>query len=271
MSDAALGQMANAPLALVLAQVRFSPYLTIGNAIPAIQEALRKAYPVFRKSQMQTIEFGPGSGAPNISAVERFNFVDADNREGFIAQQDSLVFLATKYKTFDDFETKHRVVLECFERLLPDLFVERLGLRYVDVIVPREGERPEAYVIEGLQGCHLETFAPIAFQSQYVANWKLNDGSMKFRFINGVRKPFLPPDLHPVELGTPEVIQKALEASNANIPIGLLDFDRMRDHRGSYEAAKVLELFAAMHGDASQAFKRSMSPLAKKVWNSTST
>ncbi len=270
MTDAALGQMANAPLALVLAQVRFSPYLTIGNAIPTIQDALRKAYPVFRKSQTQTIEFGPG-GAPTISAVERFNFVDADNREGFIAQHDSLVFLATRYKTFDDFEAKHRIVLECFERTLPDLFVERLGLRYVDVIVPRKGENPEAYVIEGLQGCRLETFTPLAFQSQYVANWKLPDGAMKFRFTSGVRKPFLPPDLHPIELGIPEVIQRAIEASKSNIAIGLLDFDRMREHRGTFTATQVLEMFSAMHSDASLAFKRAMSPLAKETWNSAIT
>jgi uncharacterized protein (TIGR04255 family) len=263
--------MANAPLALVLAQLRFSPYLSIGSAMPSIQDALRKSYPVFRKSQIQTLEFGPGPSAPNVTTVERFNFVDADNREGFITQQDSLVFAATRYRTFDDFAAKHRAVLECFERLVPDLFVERLGLRYVDVVVPQMGERPEQYVVEGLQGCHVESIAPVAFQSQYVANWKLSDGAMKFRFVNGVRKPFMPPDLQPIELDPAEVIAKAIEASKQGTPIGLLDFDRVRDHRGTFKAAKVLDDFAAMHGDASQAFKRAMSSLARMVWNSANT
>lgn len=271
MSETALGQMTNAPLALVLAQLRFSPYLSIGTAMPAIQDALRKSYPVFRKSQIQTLEFGPGPSAPNVTTVERFTFVNADNREGFVAQQDSLVFLATQYRTFDDFAEKHRTVLECFQRLVPDLFVERLGLRYVDVIVPRTNERPEQYVVEGLQGCLLETIAPVAFQSQYVANWKLSDGAMKFRFINGVRKPFMPPDLQPLELNPAEVIQKAVDVSKQGTPIGLLDFDRVRDHRGTFEAAQVIDAFAAMHDDASQAFKRAMSPLAKEVWNSANT
>src|SRR5258708_1337378 len=168
-----LGQMANAPLALVLAQVRISPYLSIGNSIPAIQDALRSAYPVYRKGQIQTIEIAFGANAPKINTLDRHQFVDADNRIAFIVQQDSIVFMATRYETFEDFEAKHRVVLDCVQQHINDVFAEGLGLLYVDVIVPRRGERPEQYVVDGLTGCSVETFTPsVAFQSQYVAHWR---------------------------------------------------------------------------------------------------
>ncbi len=263
-NDVALGQMPNAPLALVLAQVRFSPYLTIGNSIPAIQDALRKNYPLFRKSQIQSLEI-TGAGAPNISSVDRWDFVDQDNREGFIVQQDSLTFLATRYKTFEDFAEKQYVVLSCFENTVKDVFVERLGLRYVDVIVPRGGEQPEQYVVDGLRGCSLEMYSPLQFRSQYVGRWNLDSGAMTLRFINGAPKPYLPPDLQPLELGIPEIIEKASTASGR---VGTLDFDRALEHRGLYSASKISELFAGMHADASNVFKRAMSPLAKEVWNS---
>jgi uncharacterized protein (TIGR04255 family) len=260
----ALGQMANAPLVLVLAQVRFSPYLSIGKSISAIQDAIRRTYPAFRKGQMQTIEIAPGSPMPSISTTERWDFADAENRECFIVQQSSLVFLATRYKTYGDFASRHSIVLECFERTVPDVFVEGLGLRYVDLIVPREGERPEEYVVEGLRGCLLEIEAQ-AFQARHIARWKVDDGLITFRYVSGARPPFLPPDLQPLELEAPEVIKRAL-ASKA--PIGMMDFDRMLDHRGQFRASEISKLFTRMHDDASKVFKRAMSPFAESIWNS---
>ena len=261
----ALGQMANAPLALVLAQVRFSPYLTIGNCIPAIQDALRKTYPVFRKGQMQTIEFGPASPSPTISTSDRWDFVDAGNREGFIVQQNSLVFLATRYKTFEDFAHKHDVVLECIERTVPDIFVERIGLRYVDLIVPTNNHTPEDYVFEGLRGCPLEIESPKSYQARHIARWRVTNGVIVFRYISGVQSPYLPPDLQMIELSPPEIIERAKRSSSQ---VGMMDFDRTMDCRGPYRAQQISQLFVEMHNDASKAFKRAMSTLAEVEWNS---
>src|SRR5262249_33042198 len=263
-----LGQMANAPLALVLAQVRISPYLTIGNSVPAIQDTLRSVYPVYRKGQMQTLEISFGANAPKISTLDRHQLVDAENRVAFVIQQDSIVFMATRYKTFEDFEEKHRVVLDCIQKHVKDVFVEGLGLRYVDVIVPRENERPEQYVVDGLTGCAVDTFEAAAFQSQYVAHWRLKDGGMTFRFTNGARPPFLPPDIQPLELGIPEIVQRAAAASEKTTRIGLFDFDRVVEYRGSYDSGQVSKLFSGMHADHSTAFKGAMRELAEDVWNS---
>jgi len=263
--DAALGRMANAPLALVLAQVRFSPYLTIGQRIPVIQEALRKSYPLFRKGQIQTVELVVGSPSPNITTSERWDFVDAENREGFIIQQNFLVFLATRYDRFEDFSARHAVVLKCFEETVADVFVEGLGLRYIDLIVPRERERPEDYVVEGLRGCRSDELASDGFQSRYIARWKADNGLMVFRFVSGAQPPFLPPDLQ-VELEPSDVYKRATEAKS---PVGLIDFDRTLNHRSVYKASAITELFGRMHTDTSKAFKQAISPKAESVWNST--
>lgn len=265
MTSQALGQMANAPLALVLAQVRFSPYLTIGKYIPAIQDAVRKRYPIFRKGQMQTIEFAAGSAAPTVSTSERWDFADAENRERFIVQESSLVFMATRYRTFEDFETRHGVVLECFEHAVPDVYVQGLGLRYVDLIVPNPGERPEDYLVEGLHGSPVEIKAE-TFQSRHIARWKVDNGTIVFRYVSGARAPFLPPDLQPLELEPSEVMKKASESKQS---IGMMDSDRMLDYRGQYRASELSKLFARIHSDASEVFRKAISQKARAIWNSS--
>jgi uncharacterized protein (TIGR04255 family) len=210
-----------------------------------------------------------GGSAPKITSADRHEFADAENRLAIVVQQDSLVFMATRYETFESFEGQHKVVLDCIGSHVANAFVEGLGLRYVDVIVPRDGEKPEQYVGDGLKGTAVDTFSPIAFQSQYVAQWKLKDGAMKFRFTNGARPPFLPPDIQPLELAVPEIVQRALKAaSDTKIRVGLFDFDRVFDHRGPYDSAQISAIFSSMHADHSVAFKSAMSPLAEKVWNS---
>ncbi len=53
--SAALGRLPNAPLAYVLAQVRFEPFLEIEKHIPALQTSLRDPYPRFR--QLEQVGF----------------------------------------------------------------------------------------------------------------------------------------------------------------------------------------------------------------------
>lgn len=261
--ELALGQLANAPLALVLAQVRFSPYLTIANCVPAIQDALRKSYPIFRRGQIQTLELGPGSPSPKITTEERWDFVAPDNREGFILQQNFLVFLATRYTTFADFSARFSTVLQCFGKTVPDVFVQAIGLRYIDLIVPSPNERPEDYVVEGLRGLSTDSdFRPL--QSRYLTRWKLDKGVLVFRYVSGAKPPFLPPDLQ-LELAPSDVFTRAKETNTA---VGLMDFDRMLNHQGVYQADEISNLFAIAHRDTSKAFQRAISPLAERTWKS---
>jgi len=265
---ASLGQMANAPLALVLAQVRFSPYLTIGNLVPAIQEALRKNYPSFRHDQVQSIEIGPTASPATTTTEHIWSFTNLENQEGFLIQQNSLVFLATHYKTFHDFSGRHATLLQAFEKIVPDLLVERLGLRFIDVIVPKQGEMPEDYVASGLRGCEIDSISPSNFRSQYQARWMRHDGALLFRFATGITPPFWPQDLRTVQLANPEVIARAHTAHTANLRIGRMDFDRTTAYRGPFVAPELLSQFSNMHSDLSRTFKGAMSSHAEAQWNS---
>ncbi|MDP2242172.1 MAG: TIGR04255 family protein [Burkholderiales bacterium] len=260
-----LGQLANAPLALVLAQVRFSPYLTIGSHIPTIQDALRKQYPAFSHEKIQTIEFGPTFGPPKVENEDLWNFTDAENREGFVVQRNSLIFIATKYETFEDFSERHAKLLTCFAGTIPDLLVERLGLRYVDLIVPNDGESPQEYVIPGLRGCEAQSLKAINFDSQAISRWVFPNGHLLFRYSTGVKPPFLPQDLGSIKLDNAEVVNRA-ERAKSNV--ASMDFDRIVNHKSPFNAKELSTLFKKMHDDLSTIFKQSRNKHAEEVWNS---
>jgi uncharacterized protein (TIGR04255 family) len=179
-------------------------------------------------------------------------------------QQNSITFITTRYATYDDFAQRHTVILNAFEQAVPDVFVERIGLRYLDVIVPREGEGPENYVVPGLKGCDIAALPGEAFRSQYVARWNIGEGLMAFKFTSGVPPPFLPQDLHGVDLAGAEVMTRAAEAKTR---IGTMDFDRIVPHRAAYNASELSGLFASMHGDLSRIFRGAMSQHAEVVWD----
>jgi uncharacterized protein (TIGR04255 family) len=264
MGNGSLGQMANAPLALVLAQVRFSPYLTLASHVASLQDAVRKNYPGYRPENAPTVEILSDGKPPKITIEESWYFADVENREGFVLQSSFLLFWATRYATFDDFSERHKFVMRAFQEVVPNVLVEQLGLRYIDIIVPGEGERPGDYVIEQLRGCEDALPNAEAFRSQYLARWKVGEGHLSFRYSIGLAAPFLPPDLRDMKLSHAEIIERAVASK---CPIGTMDFDRIESHRAVFRSDDVAERFKRMHGELSTVFRRAMSERAEQLWN----
>jgi len=269
MAPQPLGRMPNAPLALVLAQIRYSRYLTMEKHLPALQDAVRHHYPAFRTSQIQSLELT--GGAVNVQAGTRWEFADFENRRCFFLQQDSLVFLATAYIDYEDFAERFAEILGHFEALVPDVLVDRVGLRYVDLIVPQSGEAPERYVASGLHGFPLGALAEKAksLQAQYVSKYDFADqeGLLIARYSRGVSDPYLPADLQPLTLALPGIVHRA-RARQGQSMIAMLDWDRVLPHRAPFDRAALIARFGEMHTDLGEAFKRATSEYGLKVWNS---
>jgi len=264
-----LGRMPNAPLALVLAQIRHSRYLTMEKHLPALQDAVRHRYPAFRTSQIQSLEL---TGGPvNVQVGTRWEFADVENRHGFFLQQDSLVFLVTAYTDYEDFAGRFAEILGHFEALVADVLVERVGLRYVDLIVPQSGEPPERYVAPGLHGFPLGALADRAksLQAQCVSKCDFADqeGLLIARYSRGISDPYLPADLQPLTLALPEIVDRA-KAQQGQSMIAMLDWDRIVPHRAPFDRAALIARFGAMHSDLGEAFKRATSEYGREVWNS---
>ena len=133
------------PLVLVLCQVRFSPVRQMEQYIPAIQDVFRRnGFPIERAGKVQQVTFGPGDGAPvQVVEQQRWEYRNREETWSIIVMQDSVIQQTTAYTRFEAFAEQlklcvHTVLAESEQ----DRFgvVQRVGLRYVDVVRPRSGK-----------------------------------------------------------------------------------------------------------------------------------
>lgn len=140
-------KMKSAPVYFTIAQVRHNPVLRLSSYAAEIQERMRKAgYPDFKRgvsmafSLMTQIGDESEPQNPEVQKVERLMFFSTDSTRGFIVEQNALSFHTTEYDTFetltDEFMKGVSIVHEC----VTIAHTERIGLRYLDAVVPPNGE-----------------------------------------------------------------------------------------------------------------------------------
>lgn len=193
------------PLALVLGQVRFSPIRQIDRYIPEIQEAFRQCgFPVERAGKFQQITLGPSAGVPvQVIEQERWEYRTRDETWSVLVTQDGVVLQTTAYERFEDFAERLRYAVRtvlattAHERLG---VVQRVGLRYIDVVQPREGEDFRTYLRPGLHGTADEVFrdGTHRLHVESMGRTQVGDdvpGAMIVRVVQNDQGLSLPPDL----------------------------------------------------------------------------
>jgi len=189
------------PLALVLAQVRFSPILAIEGYIPTIQDHLRKnGYPVYSIQQNFIFDVVPMGQ----TIINQWRFESASHDTIVLIDKEQILFQTSLYTRFEDFLGKFIDILKyIFYFTEHDKFgiVVRIGLRYVDQIRKQsEIDDIDSYLLPKFQsvGC-----------SEYIDNRKqysivtvgstkpANDfeGQLVIRVFRGEKGVDLPSDL----------------------------------------------------------------------------
>ena len=168
--------------------------------VPDIQEQLRAAYEEFAEEQTTGIQF-VGVGEPvTVRTEPRWRFERSDHGAGYVLQNSSLVYHTTAYTDFDDFIQQ---VIEGFlivARCANISKLQRIGLRYVDLIEGQEGVPVEALLHPKLQGFGHELQGVSENISNYVFSGKTSVGQLVFRATGGRHEIPLPPDLLPLSL-----------------------------------------------------------------------
>lgn len=131
--------LANTPLAWVIAQVRFSPILSVERPdfVAPFQEAIRAIYPIAHseKTQPGVIAESHQVSFNEPKVVWRFGDVEDEWRVSIAS--DFLTLTTRAYKSRQDFIERLQSVLEGFDKHInrqTPLSVHRLGLRYIDHI-----------------------------------------------------------------------------------------------------------------------------------------
>lgn len=254
------------PLVLVLCQVRFSPVLKMPDYIPEIQEAFRRlGFPIERAGKIPQLTITPGG--VEVVEKQRWEFRTKDERWSITVLDGSVALHTTGYERFEGFaEHLVRAVEIVLAKTEHDRLglVERVGLRYVNLVRPRQNEDYRVYLQPGFHGLSGEVFRPHSHRVQVQSSGRTKvgdtEGSMVVRVSQNDQGFDLPPDLVG---GVPNHTSRA----KAGELVTLIDMDHFIEGKFEPDAERVVSHAFTMHDHLVETFhEHVVTEQAVEVW-----
>lgn len=257
--------MGNAPVYLTLAQVKFNHVLALDKYAPEIQESFRKiGYPDFQKTVVQTFNLNlsgvaDGQNVP-VAPVAQYVFSNMEKTLGFILQQDAITYHATEYDTFKTFSATLLQGLAIINSTVGGLsFTDRIGVRYLDAIFPRAGEKLAQYLEPSILGLVGKINGDLS-HSFFETLIRVGSVNVVSRAIVQPGKVGIPADMQPFHFVLPERFQK-LDGEHAT-----LDNDGFVQSRAKFDEKKVKATLFEIHDEIARFFKLMVTPFALEAW-----
>jgi uncharacterized protein (TIGR04255 family) len=263
-----MGEKMNlAPVYFVIVQARFNPILALESYAPAIQDDLRRhGFPDAKTGTLNTFNLtlgppldGVTQGQVPVTRVARYEFLNAERTSGFILDQGALSFQTTDYDVFETFSKQFIIGLEIIHKAVELNYTDRLGLRYLDAVLPKIDEDLSTYLNERVLGLSeyggsqiVHSFSETVFrvrETNMTARAVIQDGPLGF-----------PPDLLPQPLALPERFQ-SLKGKHA-----VLDTDGSVERRETLNVGAIADRLSVIHDQITSAFKAMVTEHALKVW-----
>lgn len=259
MNTTTLGTWRKPPLAYVVVELVISPYYSLAAKVPALQDRLRNAYPKTIEAQELVVDGAKPSPQP------LWQLLSADQKYGVQLGTRSISMHVTSYINSSDLLTRWADVLDAIREASFGAFVERVGLRYVDLIVPTGNHSPADYLAPQLQGITPE--GALAAGSMWAAAFQFDGAKVNLRV--GAPTPagmLLPPNFNALPLHKPQVMIEAEKQLKEVKPIGFIDTDCLKDLNRVFDAAELAGIYTEMQKLTSTTFKAALSPVARKEW-----
>ncbi|KAB2891400.1 MAG: TIGR04255 family protein [Desulfobulbaceae bacterium] len=259
-------KMRNAPVYFTIVQVRFNSILTLESYAPKIQESLRKQnYPDVKKGVINTFNMASSlaeeDSNPHIplNRSRRYMFSDMERTSGFILDEGALTFQTTNYETFEKFSDDFLNGLKVVHEVVELSYTDRIGIRYLDAVFPKEGENLSEYLAESVQGIAEKLNGNIVHSfSETLA--RRDDVNLLARAIIQNGKLGFPPDVHSDMLNIKDRF-KNLQGLHA-----ILDTDGFTDRREPFSLEKVHTQLYTIHEEIRKAFYATITEKALKTW-----
>jgi uncharacterized protein (TIGR04255 family) len=261
----------NAPVYFAITQVRYNPILSLSTYIPALQEHFRKhGFPDFKRGVTMTLNLTPllqdqsaEGQPPTPTPVERYIFSNLENTKNFLIEQGALAFQTTEYDTFETFVGKLLEGLELLNKTVGLSFIERIGVRYLDAVVPRAGETLSQYLIPEVMGLCGKMKGDIqhSFSETLIQG---EDGSVISRTViqQGQNAQIgFPPDLLPST--SLKVKPRFAQVSGLH---AIIDTDAFYMGRVSFDLAETKRKLTVLHERIGTSFRASITEHALAVW-----
>ncbi len=261
-----LGAWSNAPLVYALAEVRTEHVADIKNYQPIVAGKLRDEYPVQRMMQTARLIATGAQLLVEGSQESAWEFAAPDNQSAVIVRPNGLILHATAYRDSRDFLDRLHQIVSIFAECVPSVFVQRAGLRFVDYVLPQEGEAPESYVRKELNPDLELATQPHGVTSTSLAVYRMeNEIVLSLRYVRGRGKPELPPDLGMLSLSPGKLMQRSVSAVTETAVLDI-DCNRVYSPVERLDPDSVRKQFAAIYEVSFNAFTSAITKHAIKIW-----
>lgn len=251
--------LARSPLVLVLAQIRFSAVLAIDKYVPAFQERLRaEGFPRFQQEQVRSIELALG----NVTQREmtRWHFRNRDASSAVMLTTEFMAIQTNRYESFERFLQMTRLATDAFVQEARPSLVERVGLRYVNLIRPTEGEGFPKYLRPGLLGLREEDLGVEHQIHRFEMVGQTPSGSLLVtRLAVSQDGTFLPPDLS----DNPLDYETTLSAGEV---VAVLDIDHFDIAPFDFDPGGIEERLWRLHDRTDLVFRSAVTEDALDHW-----
>jgi uncharacterized protein (TIGR04255 family) len=253
----------NPPVYFTIAQVRFNTILKLADFLPAIQENLRHAgFSDFgvQKTVVLQIVTQEGQPAPVPAAQVRYFFGNIDRTHAFLLESDKLSIQSTKYGSFEDFSELFMKGLAILHEVVKLDFVERIGLRYLDRVIPSDPESLSLYLTSDVMNLGSRIDGKV-LHSYFETLCQVGTIKLLSRIATAIGGVQFPPDLTP---GTLVVEARLAEYDGLH---AILDNDGFYETREVYSPGTVQKHLTEIHEVIGDAFRATASDHAFKMWS----
>jgi uncharacterized protein (TIGR04255 family) len=252
--------LSKSPLVYVVTQVRFSAVMSVEKFVPEIQEKFRhKGFPRFLRSQVPEFAFAQVDSAPKVTFIDRFEFQNREASLGIVLTYNNFAVHTNDYKTYEDFEKSIATAIDVINSAMNLSIVERIGLRYVDLIRLKKGETWKEYLQEGLLGLDPEKVGVKSWMAKFESLGVTDVGKLMIRCAQ--TQQALPPDLQTPTLKYSITLKPGEVAT-------LLDTDHFSEESTDFKPSTVLTKIGDLHDHIDKAFRNSVTSNALKSWGS---
>lgn len=260
-------KMNNAPAYFTIVQVRFNPVLNLEGYLATIQDRMRTAhFPDFKREifHQLIVPFSAGEAGqvptPSFLPQARCIFGDIDSTSIFILENNALTFQTTAYDTFD---TLSRILLDGLSIVHDTLrldFNERVGLRYLNAVLPRPNESLSDYLIPEVLGLSQKLGGQMTHSVSETVTINAVGQSVSRVIIQNGRVGL------PAELLTfvPKIASRFTQPEGCH---AIIDVDAFYEKREAFNLEKIETKLLALHDDViRKSFEATVTPHALAVW-----
>lgn len=260
--------MKNAPVYYVLAQVKFNLVLQIEKFVNEIQDRFRhQKYSICRTQNIAQLQLQQGSTEPpRVQQTVSWLMSDAKEESGFILNNNSLTFHTTHYETHEKFILELLKGFNIVNEVLELDHMSRLGLRYLNAVLPKKDETLTQYLVPGVVGISLISAEQKYSLSESVYQTEtaplLTQGALIARVHQLISPLGYPPDIAPHGLK----IEPRFDIKE-NKHHSIIDIDHFVEGVMPLDGTGMKEQLLSLHGMIKKAFDAIVTSHALQAWS----